>query len=234
MPVDLCAQPPATIAVTSTGNTSLRIYAGFTPRPLTLRRQRDKPADDRAVCDMGHECDERGHPAVVQQEESGRLEQRRRVGGGQRGGHAGMDHGQQDVDERRSGKHPVHEPEDRPQPPTALADDAEDRVVAEREGDAEDEVETVAECLRPPTVPSEGRSEQEGDVHPRQAKLARRSQDGREDERADKAAREGSPDAHGRSSLREIASAAPMSDRWVSAWGKLPRKSPLEGSISSE
>src|SRR5918994_836310 len=197
---------------------------------LASARERDEAADDRAVGNVRDDRRQRRLAAVVEHEESGRLEQRRRAGGSEAGAHPRMHDREQDVDEGAAGEERMHETEERAQQEATGVDDEEDHVVGEGEEQTEAEVEHVAERLRAHAVGGHRRPEQEGKVHPRQAELARRPQESRQHQRAGKTADQRAPD-HARAS--SIERAALISARCESPCGKLPRKSPVAGSISS-
>src|SRR6185312_16382504 len=139
-----------------------------------LPGQRDEAADDGAVGDVGGEAGERCLRAVVAHQEAGWLEQGDGGRGGGRRSHAWVDQREQDVDERGAGEEPVSEPERRPEPPAAVADRGEYRVVDERERDPGEEVQDVAERLGPCSVGREGGAEQEREIHPSQVELVSR------------------------------------------------------------
>ena len=83
------------------------------------------------------------------------------------------DGGKEDVDKRGTGEERVDEAKQRAEHEPAAIDDGEDRLVAEREQDAEDEVERVSDDLRADPVFGDGGAEQERKVDAREAKLAR-------------------------------------------------------------
>src|SRR4051812_4979432 len=143
-----------------------------------------------------------------------------------------MNDGEDGVDESGPCEQAVHQTEDGPQPPAAVVDRGEDRVVDEREALPGDEVQGVADRLRPDAIRRDRRAQQERQVHACQPELAARAQRRREDERPDQSARNGAPDAH-RMPACSQATAALTSARWTSPWGRLPRNSPVLGSISS-
>ena|SRR5438477_12854831 len=122
-----------------------------------------------------------------------------------------MDEWEQEVDERGGGEEGMDESEDGPEPPAALVNGGKDRVVDEREDEAGEEVKGVAERFRAEPVGCEGGAEQEGEVHACEPQLARRSQDGGQDDRAGEATGDRAPDAH--RSASAIAPAALISAR---------------------
>ncbi|MGW0752591.1 hypothetical protein [Streptomyces sp. NPDC002587] len=75
-----------------------------------------------------------------------------------------MDKGQQNVDQGGGGEQAVDEAEETSQPPAAVADGGEDRVVDQGEDLAVDEVCAVAVCLGAGAVAGEGGAEQERQV----------------------------------------------------------------------
>ena len=83
----------------------------------------------------------------------------------------------------------------------ALADDAEDGVVDEREEQPEDEVERVTDRFGTDSVSGDSGAQEEGDIHARQAELAGAAQDRRQDNGAGESTKDRSPD-HRSSSLR--------------------------------
>src|ERR671923_141771 len=127
----------------------------------------------------------------------------------------------------------LRKPESTGEANEAADDCAEDDVVAEGEKQAEDEVKCVAGRLRAHAVRRHDRPEQEGNVHAREPELARGPQQRREHDRPHDPSRDGAPDHRPASCARANETAALISARCVSAWGKLPRNSPLSGSISS-
>ncbi|MFF3460610.1 hypothetical protein ACFYXH_41350 [Streptomyces sp. NPDC002730] len=126
---------------------------------------------------------------VVEHEEAGWFEQRD-VGGAAFGlAHARVDERQQDIDERGGGEQAVDEAEDASQPPAAVADGGEDRVVEQGEDQAVDEVRAVAEGLGAGPVASERGAEQERQIDAGEVEGVGRAQAGGQDEGADKPAR---------------------------------------------
>ena len=111
-----------------------------------------------------------------------------------------MDDWEQDVHERGGGDDAVQEPEQRSEQPAARVDRGEDRVVDERERLSGRQVQQVSERFGAPAIAGDGGAEQEWQVDAGEAQLIRRSQGGGQHQRADEAAGEGSPDAHGRRS----------------------------------
>src|SRR3954452_4074830 len=139
-----------------------------------------------------------------------------------------MDERKHDVDERRSDEDRVEEPEGGAQPPARLLDRDEDRVVDEREDDADYEVEAVPERLGADAVVDKGRPEEEWQVHASEVELVRSAQGRGEHQSAHDPAGKGSPDVH--VPVSSSAAALLIRARWVSAWGVLPRNSPVAGS----
>ena len=126
------------------------------------------------------------------------------------------------------------QPERGAQQPAAPIDREEDHGVPQGEEHAEPEMGEVPDRLRSGSILREGGTQEEGEVDAREPELARRAQDGREDERADQPAGEGSLEAHeGPRFAAVIEVAAPISARCGSAWGKFPRNEPSLGSTSS-
>src|SRR5690606_21693676 len=143
-----------------------------------------------------------------------------------------MDQRQNDVDQRGAGERPVDQTEHRSEQPAAAARGEEGGVVAEGEDLPEQEVQQVADRLGAHPVGGDGGAQQERQVDAGQSQLAGGAQGGGEHDRAGEPARERTPDGH-RATRSPIARAALINARWLSACGRLPRKSPVPGSISS-
>src|SRR6266487_6184851 len=191
----------------------------------------DESADDCSVGDVAEDGHERGLPSVVEHEESGRLEEWRGGGAGERTAHAGVEEREQRVDEGGAGEESVGGAEEGAHPPAALVDGEEGRIVDECEQHPEDEVQEVAERFCAAAVDGERGAEQEREVDAGEFQLVRGAQGGGEDEGSDEAACKSAVDAH--CSVSASAAAALISARWLSPCGMLPRKAPLPGSISS-
>jgi hypothetical protein len=95
-----------------------------------------------------------------------------------------VDGWKEDVHERGAGESSVDEAEQRSEHDPAAILDGEDRVVAESEYRAEDEVKRVADDFPPDAVFCDGGAEQEWKVDARQAELARNAQRRGQDDRA--------------------------------------------------
>src|SRR5262245_6934972 len=143
-----------------------------------------------------------------------------------------MDGGKQHVDERAPGEQRMEQTERHAEQPARATDREEHGVVHERERQPGYEMEAIAEHLGHGAVVGKGRPQQERDVHAREAELTGAAQRGGQDERASEASSQRRPDAHDTGAA--MAAAALMMARCTSPWGKLPRKSPLVGSSSSE
>ena len=131
-------------------------------------------------------------------------------------------------------KRPWASPSAAPRQPAAPIEGEEDQVVAQREERSEPEMREVPDRFGSGSILREGRPQEEGEIDTREPELARRAQHGREDERADQPAGEGSLEAHeGRRVDSEREVAAPISARCGSACGKFPRNDPSLGSTSS-
>src|SRR5215213_5953919 len=200
-------------------------------RRLELRRPAGEAADDRAVDHVRDDRRQRRLAPVVQQHESRRLEERCRAGGVEAGAHPRVHGGEEDVHEGAAGEERVEQAKGGAERDPAAIDNGEDRGVAEREQDAEDEVERVPGDLRADAVLGDGGAEQERKVDACQAELARRPQRRRQHDRPEHAADDRAPDHAAAAS--SIATAALISARWDRPCGKFPRKSPLAGSTSS-
>src|SRR5438034_1190439 len=142
-----------------------------------------------------------------------------------------MDERQDDVHERRSAEESVQQAKQPTEGEAAAVDRAEHREIDERENQSGEEMQGVAERLGAEAVGGERGAQKERQIHSGKAQLVGRPQRGGQDERADEAACDGTPDAHVVASA--IAAAALISAKWTRAWGTLPRNSPLLGSISS-
>src|SRR5215208_2692809 len=106
----------------------------------------------------------------------------------------------------------MNEAEDGSEPPAALADGSEDCQVDEGKGQANDEVQGVAECLGPDAIAGECGSQQKGKIDTGQSERACRLQQGGQDQDADEASCKSSPDGH-RASACSIATAALINAR---------------------
>src|SRR5207302_1457884 len=133
--------------------------------------------------------------------------------------------------ERRAREQPMYEPDRRAQQPAGATQSDEDHVVAEREHQPGHEMQGVPEHACARAVLGPRGTEQERDVHPRDAQRAGRRQRRREDEGADESPEQRGPRAH--DAIGASATAALTSARCTRPWGKLPRNSPPAGSISS-
>lgn len=165
--------------------------------PVSLdSAETDETPDDGAVRDVRQKADSERRPAVVAHEESGRLDQRRIVGRGERSAHAGMDRGEKDVHERRSREHSVRQPEQGPEPPAGSTDGVEDSVVDQSERQPDHEVRRVSQQFRLTSVICGRGTEEEREVHAREPHLAARAQDSRQQERPGETTRQCPPETH--------------------------------------
>src|SRR2546425_11932342 len=143
-----------------------------------------------------------------------------------------MDRGEYHIDEHATGEERVEQTECHAEQPAGAPDHEEHRVIQEREGHPGHEMKAVANDLGRGAVGGEGPPQQERDVHAREPELSGAAQRRGQHERSREAPGQRGPEAHDGGAA--MAAAALMIDRCTSPWGKLPRKSPLVGSSSSE
>src|SRR3954469_2507631 len=126
---------------------------GWRPTAPQRRARRDganlepgrEAADDRSVRGVRHDVHDCCAPPVVREQEAGRLEDWRLLGIAPRRAHVRMHSRQDRVDERTAGEQGMHDPEHGTEPPAGLALGPEDRVVDQREQQAVEEMDDVAD-----------------------------------------------------------------------------------------
>src|SRR5205823_338233 len=122
--------------------------------------------------------------------------------------HPRVQGGQQDVDEGGPREEPMEKTQPRTEEPTASTDGPEDREISGSEGEAEEEVQDIADGLRTQAIRAHGCPEEKRQIHAREPEFARPPQQRRQDQRSHEAAREGSPEIHPLRSRSRNAAAA--------------------------
>src|SRR5829696_1488473 len=145
-----------------------------------------------------------------------------------------MDQGKKKIDKGRGGEESMDDPKQTPEPPAGLIDRFEDQVVDAGEKQSEEEVKDIAESAGAGTVSGEHGAQQEGQIDPRHPQLRGCPQSRRQNQGSEEATRERALERDHQRVPRCSVTAALIKARWTSPWGKLPRKAPLAGSISSE